>query len=520
MLTARGGCLRVWWLEQARSALELKQWVEILNKASESAIDMKKFAFLEAEAEKDAPGGDGDDGVEFLGGDAGDESKAPGGKAGATKAGAGATAEATSARTAAAAARAAEPATAKETPPAKPVSDAASRDSASLGRSGSDPDPVSSPGEARPGMAAGAAEEEASGAQEPTTGDGASSPGSDAAKSSKAAADDAGSDAGSDAGDDAGDDDDEDEGANANDDEGEDDDDDDDSDDGSDSGESSGDEGHAAEIEAAAAAAAAAAAKAEEEARIAAEEAKAKAEAEAKAAEEARLEAERRAKAEAEEAERVAAAKAAEAEALRNAPPAHPVTEQGTRIAEQAAQRAPVPAAQVQLPPPESSFNLGNARLSRYFSVDGMTYQEAEIASRVVPKSTRWGPRDGNKQFCEHPCTPQFPIRHFPAVERGSIHLALVLDRRPTVPPHLPTLNHWQHRECASCGDTITTGRFGTGEKAHYCFYTELLFCYRCFGHNLRRVPWRIVHSLDTNVFRVRGVRCVTHVRVGCGQSC
>lgn len=125
----------------------------------------------------------------------------------------------------------------------------------------------------------------------------------------------------------------------------------------------------------------------------------------------------------------------------------------------------------------------------------------------------------------------------------GSLHLCLVLDRRPPHPPHLPTLNKWQHRRCAGCGVTQTTGMFGT--KAHYCHYTELLFCGACMtpppqassafssssaagfdssrgsvtaraprsslfvgtgtpiagpgapSNGVRPIPWRVVHQLD-----------------------
>lgn len=125
----------------------------------------------------------------------------------------------------------------------------------------------------------------------------------------------------------------------------------------------------------------------------------------------------------------------------------------------------------------------------------------------------------------------------------GSLHLCLVLDRRPPHPPHLPTLNKWQHRRCAGCGVGQTTGMFGT--KAHYCHYTELLFCSACMtpppqsaaaaaaasleqgpggtgsgpgraprsslfagagapiagpgalSNGMRPIPWRVVHQLD-----------------------
>ena len=40
----------------------------------------------------------------------------------------------------------------------------------------------------------------------------------------------------------------------------------------------------------------------------------------------------------------------------------------------------------------------------------------------------------------------------------GGVHMALVLEQRYTRPPHLPTLNKWQHRQCAECGVTQSTG--------------------------------------------------------------
>jgi hypothetical protein len=97
-------------------------------------------------------------------------------------------------------------------------------------------------------------------------------------------------------------------------------------------------------------------------------------------------------------------------------------------------------------------------------------------------------------------------VRHFPAQrgeDGGGIHLSLVLDARPRAPPHLPTLNKWQHRACAQCGATQSTGMFGT--KALFCAYTELLFCGECMSEDgsaggapcARPLPWRLVHDLD-----------------------
>ncbi len=37
-------------------------------------------------------------------------------------------------------------------------------------------------------------------------------------------------------------------------------------------------------------------------------------------------------------------------------------------------------------------------------------------------------------------------------------HLQLVLSVRADNPPHLPSLNKWQHRQCANCCKKQTTG--------------------------------------------------------------
>ena len=116
--------------------------------------------------------------------------------------------------------------------------------------------------------------------------------------------------------------------------------------------------------------------------------------------------------------------------------------------------------------------------------------------------------------------------------------MTLVLEQRYSRPLDLPALNKWQLRQCAKCGVTQSTGAHwavvGTvvdavfrrrvvglswrdrlrvddggadcsaccagmfGVKAHYCAYTELLFCTECFGNESRQLPWRVVQSLDT----------------------
>jgi Putative zinc-RING and/or ribbon len=106
----------------------------------------------------------------------------------------------------------------------------------------------------------------------------------------------------------------------------------------------------------------------------------------------------------------------------------------------------------------------------------------------------------------------------------ASMRMTLVLDRRPAHPPPLPVLNKWQHRRCASCGVTQSTGMWGV--HANYCFFTELLFCSgkpktqfgdssslfgsvlnsisasgaasgTCMASEPRPIPWRVVQDLD-----------------------
>ena len=134
---------------------------------------------------------------------------------------------------------------------------------------------------------------------------------------------------------------------------------------------------------------------------------------------------------------------------------------------------------------------------------------EAAIPAPPLPPPPPRGPARYGR--VDHP--GGLTIRHFPvrmcvccilvlttavpsqAQHDGGLHLALVLERRYAEPPHLPTLNKWQHRQCAQCMTTQSTGMFGT--KAHYCHYTELLYCTECFGAETRAIPWRVVQSLD-----------------------
>lgn len=83
----------------------------------------------------------------------------------------------------------------------------------------------------------------------------------------------------------------------------------------------------------------------------------------------------------------------------------------------------------------------------------------------------------------------------------GGLHLQLVLEPRYSSPPHLPTVNKWQKRQCANCCDVQSTGMYG--KKANYCHYTELLFCGDCHGKQRRPIPWRIVQKGDGKPRRV-----------------
>eukprot|EP01138_Halocafeteria_seosinensis_P015046 gb/GECG01015358.1/.p1 GENE.gb/GECG01015358.1/~~gb/GECG01015358.1/.p1 ORF type:complete len:1503 (+),score=260.74 gb/GECG01015358.1/:1-4509(+) len=92
-------------------------------------------------------------------------------------------------------------------------------------------------------------------------------------------------------------------------------------------------------------------------------------------------------------------------------------------------------------------------------------------------------------------------IQHYPAEDCDSIHVKLVLTKRPSAPPDLPALNKWQKRQCAICGATQTTGMFG--RPAIYCNYLELLVCKPDFGDSMRPLPWRMVQKLDVRKFKV-----------------
>jgi hypothetical protein len=50
---------------------------------------------------------------------------------------------------------------------------------------------------------------------------------------------------------------------------------------------------------------------------------------------------------------------------------------------------------------------------------------------------------------------------------------------------------------------TTGMGLLGTGTKANFCNYTELLFCDRCMAPEPRPIPWRVVQDLDDTPHRV-----------------
>jgi len=128
-----------------------------------------------------------------------------------------------------------------------------------------------------------------------------------------------------------------------------------------------------------------------------------------------------------------------------------------------------------------------------------------ELRTRSYVLAARWGNAPHPWADASQPTyIPGHAIKHFPAQADGGLHCTLVLDRRPDAPPPLPVLNKWQHRQCADCGVTQTTGFFGT--KALYCHYTELLFCGGCMSPRGRPIPWRVVHMLDDSEFAVSKV--------------
>ena len=96
------------------------------------------------------------------------------------------------------------------------------------------------------------------------------------------------------------------------------------------------------------------------------------------------------------------------------------------------------------------------------------------------PPTPASAPGDGRWGAVPHPGSA--PVRHYPAqLGGGGLRMTLVLEARPDAPPHLPTLNKWQARRCADCGELQSTGLFGA-RGAHFCAYTELLFCDECMA--------------------------------------
>jgi hypothetical protein len=153
-------------------------------------------------------------------------------------------------------------------------------------------------------------------------------------------------------------------------------------------------------------------------------------------------------------------------------------------------------------------------------SVSGSSSASASSASgspAAAPAAWVWGGPAGSAQQ-QHPWS-QFGVRVLfvpgacgggagpgPLRLQVTSHLRQVTERRPLRPPEpLAALNAWQHRKCAGCACGITTGR-GWGLsgvrgdlQAHYCHYSELLFCGPCFlkgaREPLRRpIPWRMLH--------------------------
>ena len=48
-----------------------------------------------------------------------------------------------------------------------------------------------------------------------------------------------------------------------------------------------------------------------------------------------------------------------------------------------------------------------------------------------------------------------------------------------------------------SIGQTTGFGLLSSDVKAHYCWYTELLYCGPCMAKEPRSLPWRVLHDLD-----------------------
>ncbi|CAE7840621.1 unnamed protein product [Symbiodinium sp. KB8] len=118
-----------------------------------------------------------------------------------------------------------------------------------------------------------------------------------------------------------------------------------------------------------------------------------------------------------------------------------------------------------------------------------------DISGCVRPgQGVRWG-------LAPHPWAERnVPLLHYPAEDADSVHIRVVLTRRPRDPPDLPALNKWQGRRCALTGVKQTTGSVGflSGEaRAVYCNYLELLIAAPSFGSERRIVPWRLVHLGD-----------------------
>lgn len=147
----------------------------------------------------------------------------------------------------------------------------------------------------------------------------------------------------------------------------------------------------------------------------------------------------------------------------------------------------------------------------------------------------------GAKRYGEaHPYGAKWPVLVYPSQQgAGDLRLRLNLERRPSQPPSLPELNKWQHRQCAACGEGISTGSWrvmtSSDRPAVWCAFTELLFCKPCFeqwvpeslelaasqtpgvsvsagasasasssaGALVHAIPWRVVNDLDAGKHQV-----------------
>ena len=148
--------------------------------------------------------------------------------------------------------------------------------------------------------------------------------------------------------------------------------------------------------------------------------------------------------------------------------------------------------------PSESRPESNDPSVSHQNSARVETHEDETFEDQGPTEGHRWGGKD------QHPWIAKYPkliLQHYPAADDNSIHMKLVLSRRPSSAPDLPALNKWQQRKCAICGATQTTGLFG--RAAVYCYYLELLVCASDFGDKKRIIPWRMVHKSDLRPYPV-----------------